>query len=63
MSEPVRVGIVFPRSGQQVFVKIPRQSAATLETLCAGLQSKGVVPLHLGNNRPTDVYELSARTQ
>lgn len=63
MNEPVRVGITFPRSGQQLFVNVPRQFAATLNTLCAGLQTKGVVPLHLGNNRPTDVLEHLPRTQ
>jgi len=63
MNESVPVGIVFPRSGQQLSVRIPRQLAASLETLCAGLQSKGVVCLHLGGNRPTDAYEPLVRTQ
>lgn len=63
MNEPVRVGLVFPRSGQQLFVNVPRQFAATLNTMCAGLHSKGVVCVNLGNIRPTDVYEHPPRTQ
>ena len=62
MNEPVRVGIVFPRSGQRLCVDLPRQFAATLNTLCAGLHTQGVVCLHLGSDRPTDVYEPQPRT-
>jgi hypothetical protein len=63
MNEPVRVGLVFPRSGQKLYVNVPRQSAATLDTVCAGLQSQGVVSLRLGSDRPTDVTEHLPRTQ
>lgn len=62
MNEPVQVGIVFPRSGQQLYVNIPRQYAATLNTLSAGLHTKGVVCMSLGSSRPTDVYEQNPRT-
>jgi len=63
MDEPVQVGIVFPRSGQQLNVNIPRQYAAILNTLSAGLHAKGVVCMSLGSNsRPTDVYEQKPRT-
>jgi hypothetical protein len=63
MNEPVRVGIVFPRSGQQLFVNVPRHLAATLSTICAGLHTQGVVSLNLGSDRPTDVREHPSRTQ
>ena len=63
MTEPVRVGIVFPRSGQQRFVQVPRDFAAELNTVCAGLHTKGVVPIHLGGERPHDVIEHTSRTQ
>ncbi|HLJ54119.1 MAG TPA: hypothetical protein VKT77_03715 [Chthonomonadaceae bacterium] len=63
MNEPVRVGIAFPRSGQQISVQITRDFAAELNTVCAGLQSKGVVMLRLGDDRPTPVIEHSSRTQ
>ena len=63
MNEPVRVGIVFPRSGQQIFVHVSRDFAAELNTVCAGLHTKGVVRLRLGGDRPTDVIEHSSRTQ
>ena len=63
MNEPVRVGLVFPRIGQQLFVNVPRHFAAKLDTPCAGLQTQGVVYLNLGYYPPTDVYEHQARTQ
>jgi hypothetical protein len=63
MNEPVRVGIVFPRSGQKLFVDVPGQLATTLSTICAGLHTQGVVSLRLGNDRPADVNEHSSRTQ
>ncbi len=31
MNQPVRVGLVFPRSGQQVFVQVPSSQAQTVE--------------------------------
>ncbi len=61
MNEPVRVGIVFPRSGQQIFVKVPRDFAAELNTVCAGMHTKGVVSVRLGNDRQTHVIEQSSR--
>ena len=63
MNEPVAVGIEFPRSGQHISVKVPQACAESLENLCAGLQSKGVVSLRLGNDRPTDVIEPLTRKQ
>ena len=62
MNEPVPVGIVFPRSGQRLYVNLPRQFAATLNSLSAGLHTQGVVCLQRGNDRPTDVYEPQSRT-
>jgi hypothetical protein len=32
MSQPVRVSLVFPRSGQQVFVNVPRHIADYVDT-------------------------------
>ncbi len=63
MNEPVRVGLVFPRSGQQLYVNVTRQFAATLTTLSAGLHTQGVVCLDLRNNRPNDSNDHQHRTQ
>lgn len=32
MNEPVRLSLVFPRSGQQLYVHLPRQQATLVET-------------------------------
>ena len=34
MSQPVRVELVFPRSGQQVFVQVPAQLASATVSRC-----------------------------
>jgi hypothetical protein len=31
MEEPIRVSLVFPRSGQQLYVHVPRQLAESLQ--------------------------------
>ena len=61
MNEPVQVGITFPRSGQRLIVNVPSNSAAELNAACAGLQSKGVVRLRLGDDRPTETIEHFTR--
>jgi hypothetical protein len=63
MNEPVRVGLVFPRSGQQLFVNVPRHFAATSEPFITELHSEAAVRLLNGNVRPTDVREHRPRTQ
>jgi len=32
MEEPVRIGLVFPRSGQQLFVHVPRRLAESAQS-------------------------------
>ena len=61
MNEPVRVGIVFPRSGQHVFVQVPRTLAISLDSRCAGLHTKGVVSIDRDKVNLTDVSERHAR--
>lgn len=63
MNEPVRVGLVFPRSGQQLFVNVPRHFAATQDTLRTEFYSQAATHLSLGKEIPTDVREHRTRTQ
>ena len=62
MNEPVRVGLVFPRSGQQITVIVPRHLAASAESV-------HIVP-HLSQNgrkhstdSASDTREHTSRTQ
>ena len=62
MNEPVRVGINFPRSGQQLFVNVPHDLAATLTTIRAGLHTQRVESPRIANDRPADVRDYRPRT-
>jgi hypothetical protein len=63
MNEPVRVGLVFPRSGQQLFVNVPRHFAAMQPTFVSEHYSQAAVRLLPRNDNPTDVRDRGPRTQ
>jgi hypothetical protein len=63
MNEPVRVGLVFPRSGQQLFVNVPRHFAAAQPSIVTEHPSQAAARLLRGTENPTDVRDLRPRTQ
>ena len=52
MEEPVRVGLVFSRSGQEVFVRLPKGTAQMVQAKAGAVESqkgKGEQPLFVVN--------------
>ncbi len=63
MNEPVRVELVFPRSGQQLFVNVPRHFAASDYMHYSDRPSQASGPLFHGSGRPSDERAQMPRPQ
>lgn len=63
MNEPVRVGLVFPRSGQQLFVTVPRPFAATTQVLRTEQRLNTAVRILFPTDSATEPRDQNSRTQ